>query len=242
MLLAQKAYAEGSAGLCLYCARLVDAVRHDPDAAARTRSQALLDLLTPVAKAWPSAYGPRANDLAIQILGGYGYTRDFPVEQLYRDNRLNPIHEGTNGIQAIDLLGRKLGQDGGAAWRGLESLIAGECAGSADAAALSSALERLDRSVALAQALPKADAPALLANASAFLDAFGLVVIAWRLLVQARAAAAAAEAGRLAGENARGRAQAFKWFAAVELPRVPVLLDLVDRHDPVAAETDAAWL
>src|SRR5262249_29335477 len=87
MLLAQKAYAEGSLGLCLYCAQLVDAHQRHADEAARKQSGVLLDLLTPVAKAFPSAYGPKANDLAIQCLGGYGYTRDYPVEQYYRDNR-----------------------------------------------------------------------------------------------------------------------------------------------------------
>ena len=71
-------------------------------------------MLTPIAKAWPSQWGPVADDLAIQVHGGYGYTRDYPVEQFYRDNRLNPIHEGTQGIQALDLLGRKVVMQGGA--------------------------------------------------------------------------------------------------------------------------------
>src|SRR5205814_2094607 len=94
MLLQQKAYVEGALALCLYCARLVDAAQTGPEDAA------LLGLLTPIAKTWPSEYGLAANDIAIQIHGGYGYTRDFDVEQLWRDNRLNPIHEGTTGIQA----------------------------------------------------------------------------------------------------------------------------------------------
>jgi len=110
MLLAQKAFADGALALVLYSARLIDQERlGDADAAA------LLGLLTPVAKSWPSEFGLAANDLAIQIHGGYGYTRDFDVEQIYRDNRLNPIHEGTHGIQAADLLGRKILRDKGAA-------------------------------------------------------------------------------------------------------------------------------
>src|SRR6185436_18396724 len=80
----------------------------------RARAHLLLEMLTPIAKAWPSRWGPVADDLAIQVHGGYGYTRDYPVEQFYRDNRLNPIHEGTNGIQALDLLGRKVVAQGGA--------------------------------------------------------------------------------------------------------------------------------
>ena len=87
---------------CVSSARTWSIKTHDASAGA------LLELLTPVAKTWSSEFGLAANDLAIQIHGGYGYTRDFDVEQLYRDNRLNPIHEGTTGIQALDLLGRKI--------------------------------------------------------------------------------------------------------------------------------------
>src|SRR5258706_3374090 len=114
MLLKSKSYVEGSLALCLYAARLVDE-QITGDAGAAAEAGALLGLLTPIVKAWPSDYALAANDLAIQVLGGAGYTRDFPVERLWRDNRLNAIHEGTNGIQAIDLLGRKVLGDSGAA-------------------------------------------------------------------------------------------------------------------------------
>ena len=109
MLLAQKSYVEGALALCLFAARLID----EHQAAQDEESAILLDLITPVVKSFPSAYGPKANDLAIQVLGGAGYTRAYPVEQCYRDNRLNPIHEGTYGIQSLDLLGRKLWQHNG---------------------------------------------------------------------------------------------------------------------------------
>ncbi len=115
MLLAQKVVVEGGLALSLYAALLVDRQKHDPDQASRDRSGLLLDLLTPIIKAWGSDHALTANCHAIQVLGGYGYTRDHPVEQFYRDNRLNPIHEGTNGIQALDLLGRKVMMDDGAA-------------------------------------------------------------------------------------------------------------------------------
>ena len=114
MLLAQKAYTEGALMLTFYCARLYDLqqiARHDKKETKEI--DILLDILTPVAKAWPSDYCLEANSLAIQVLGGYGYTRDYPVERIYRDNRLNPIHEGTNGIQGLDLLGRKVLGDRG---------------------------------------------------------------------------------------------------------------------------------
>ena len=115
MLLAQKAYVEGALALVLYCARLVDehAQRGDAPRSA-TPPTLLLDILTPIAKSWPSQWCLEANNLAIQVHGGYGYTREYDVEQHYRDNRLNPIHEGTHGIQGLDLLGRKVVQRGGA--------------------------------------------------------------------------------------------------------------------------------
>ncbi|MBS3998731.1 MAG: acyl-CoA dehydrogenase, partial [Hydrogenophaga sp.] len=94
MLLAQKAYAEGALALELYCARLVDE-HHTAEAAVADDARLLLEVLTPIAKSWPSEWCLEANSLAIQIHGGYGYTRDFPVEQYWRDNRLNMIHEGT---------------------------------------------------------------------------------------------------------------------------------------------------
>src|ERR1700754_3198664 len=99
--------------LALYCARLVDE-QHTGTPEARAEAGTLLEMLTPIAKSWPSEWALEANSLAIQIHGGYGYTRDFPVEQHWRDNRLNMIHEGTHGIQALDLLGRKVVMDGGA--------------------------------------------------------------------------------------------------------------------------------
>src|SRR5437764_7288493 len=100
MLLAQKSYCEGALALELYCARLVDEL-HTGDDDAKARAHLLLEVLTPIAKSWPSEWCLEANSLAIQVLGGYGYTRDFPVEQYWRDNRLNIIHEGPHGIQAL---------------------------------------------------------------------------------------------------------------------------------------------
>ena len=111
MLLAQKAYSEGALALELYCARLVDETHTgEGDALA---DQTAARSAHPIAKSWPSRWCLEANSLAIQIHGGYGYTRDFPVEQYWRDNRLNMIHEGAHGIQALDLLGRKVVMDGG---------------------------------------------------------------------------------------------------------------------------------
>ena len=108
LLLLQKVAAEGSLALVLYCSRILDSLSICEDKSERGRLELLLDILTPIAKSWPSEFCLEANKHAIQILGGYGYTRDFPLERFYRDNRLNPIHEGTHGIQGLDLLARKV--------------------------------------------------------------------------------------------------------------------------------------
>ena len=193
MLLAQKAYAEGGLALELYCARLVDEQHTGSDAAAR-EAATLLEVLTPIAKSWPSEWCLEANSLAIQVHGGYGYTRDFPVEQYWRDNRLNMIHEGTHGIQALDLLGRKVVMDGGAGLKLLASRInatidrAGQVEGLGEHAnALASALQRLGAATKSAWATGVPDEA--LGNAMPYLQAFGHVVIAWLWLDVAIAAA-----------------------------------------------------
>jgi butyryl-CoA dehydrogenase len=136
MLLAQKSYVEGALALALYCGRLVD-IAASPETPEEAESAGrLLDILTPIAKSWPSQWCLEANNLAIQVHGGYGYTREYDVEQHYRDNRLNPIHEGTHGIQSLDLLGRKVVQHDGANVAALAREIAGTVAAAKPAASL----------------------------------------------------------------------------------------------------------
>jgi alkylation response protein AidB-like acyl-CoA dehydrogenase len=189
MLLASKSYVEGALAFALYCARLVDEERTG-DAAGKRDAQALLDLLTPIAKSWPSQWCLAANDLAIQVHGGYGYTRDYDVEQLYRDNRLNPIHEGTHGIQALDLLGRKVTQNGGAALELFSARIAktvreGEAAGGEAAGHARDLAAALDAVGETTRKLYGAgDLSVTLANASAYMEAFGHMAIAWVWLEQ----------------------------------------------------------
>ncbi|HPH15446.1 MAG TPA: acyl-CoA dehydrogenase, partial [Burkholderiaceae bacterium] len=183
MLLAQKSYCEGALALELYCARLVDEQRTG-DASSADEARLLLEVLTPIAKSWPSEWCLEANSLAIQIHGGYGYTRDFPVEQFWRDNRLNMIHEGTHGIQGMDLLGRKVLMEGG---RGLTLLVERVQATMAGA---QSQPELVGHAKALGQALQNVAAateaawatgnPAeALPNAVPYMQAFGHVVLAW---------------------------------------------------------------
>ena len=234
MLLAARSYAEGAMGLCLLSAALVDR----PDDADDV---ALLELLTPVTKTFASEYGPKANDLAIQIHGGYGYTRDFDVEQLYRDNRLNPIHEGTTGIQAADLLGRKILRDG----RGLKVLaerIALTCqkgaqsADLADAAlALSAAFQQVETTLEAVHAMPN---ERQLDNAAAFQTAFGLVVVAWIWLDQALVAAELSDASPEAEKLRQGKMSTCHYFFAWELPQASPLLTQIASGSDVTRSTD----
>ncbi|TXI28588.1 MAG: acyl-CoA dehydrogenase, partial [Aquipseudomonas alcaligenes] len=198
MLLAQKAYVEGAYGLVMYAARLVDEHKTHPDATAREEAALLLDTLTPIVKSWPSQWCLEANNLAIQIHGGYGFTREYPVEQFYRDNRLNPIHEGTHGIQAMDLLGRKAVMRGGAGMALLARKI-GETIAQAQATlalqphaqALQAAWAEVEETLQVLRPVLATQPTWALANASVFLEACGHTVLAWVWLEQALVAARA---------------------------------------------------
>ncbi len=242
MLLAQKAYVEGGLAMNLYCARLVDEQHTAESPGARADAGLLLEILTPIAKSWPSQWCLAANDLAIQVLGGYGYTRDYPVEQFYRDNRLNPIHEGTHGIQALDLLGRKVTMERGRALQLLGGEIAKTVAraratGDADLAGHASDLERVvGRVVETTRALYAAgNVERTLANATVYLEAFGHVVIAWTWLEQACAAH-----GRT-GDFYDGKRQACRYFFRWELPRTGPQLDLLASLDDTTLAMRDDW-
>jgi butyryl-CoA dehydrogenase len=117
MLLFQKSVAEGSLALVLYCAQLSDRLTHEKDEIVKNELENLLNLLTPIAKSYPAEMGILSTSAAVQILGGAGYTTDFAIEQYFRDARIHPIHEGTTGIQGLDLLGRKLLAQNGLGWK-----------------------------------------------------------------------------------------------------------------------------
>ncbi|MBU3649135.1 MAG: acyl-CoA dehydrogenase [Limnohabitans sp.] len=233
MLLAQKAYAEGALALALYCARLVDEQR---TGAAESAEEAhdLLEILTPIAKSWPSEWCLEANSLAIQVHGGYGYTRDFPVEQYWRDNRLNMIHEGTHGIQALDLLGRKVRQQGGRALLALQTRVAatvaraGQTTWSAEATQLQQAWQRV--LAATEAAWQDATPTAALANAVPYMQAFGHAVLAWIWL---DVVLADTESPAL---PASGRAAACRYFFRYELPKIEAWLQVVRTRDTTCAD------
>ena len=251
MLLSQKATVEAALHLVLACARLVDDQETGEDDATRRRATLLLEMLTPIAKAWPSEACQESISNAMQILGGYGFAREYPIEQLWRDNRINPIHEGTNGIQALDLLGRKVRLEHGAAFGALveamQASVADATAAGGDAAALAepvaSAITRLvTTTTALAQAAAGIEPARALANASAYLDLTSRTVVGWLWLEQATAAVRA-----LAGASADdrtfylGKVQAARYWMGWELPRTVALSELLMRMDAVPFEMQDAW-
>jgi butyryl-CoA dehydrogenase len=237
MLLAQKSYCEGALALELYCARLVDE-HHTAEPQAADDARLLLEVLTPIAKSWPSEWCLEANSLAIQVHGGYGYTRDFPVEQYWRDNRLNMIHEGTHGIQALDLLGRKVLMEGG---RGLALLTARINATieralqvpelAAHAHALGQALQQVGRATESAWATgTPGDA---LANAVPYMQGFGHTVLAWIWLDVALAALRADATKSIA--STLGKIGAMTYFYHYELPKIGAWLNVVENRDLTCA-------
>lgn len=240
MLLAQKAYCEGALALELYCARLVDE-HHTAGGEAADEARLLLEVLTPIAKSWPSEWCLEANSLAIQVHGGYGYTRDFPVEQYWRDNRLNMIHEGTHGIQAMDLLGRKVLMEGG---RGLQLLAA------RINATIEKAIQRPELAV-YANALGKAlqhvgsatkaawatgEPGEALANAVPYMQAFGHTVLAWLWLDVALASLSLPQETTTPGAAHAGRMGAMRYFYHYELPKIDAWLKVVESRDLTCAD------
>lgn len=241
MLLAQKAYVEGALALLLYCAKLID-IQHSSDSEEEcANAELLLDILTPVAKSWPSQWCLEANSLAIQVHGGYGYTREYDVEQHYRDNRLNMIHEGTHGIQSLDLLGRKIRQRGGAGLTALGTVI-GQT--TADAAALGGEAShhgiQLDaawqRLIAVTrELLASGDIEAAMANSVVYLDTFGHIVVAWIWLQQVIAAHGCT------GDFYDGKRQASRYFFHYELPKTAPQLDLLASFDRTTLAMRDSW-
>ncbi len=235
MLLAQKSYGEGALALALYGARLVDE-QHTGTPEQASEARLLLEVLTPIIKSWPSEWCLEANSLAIQVHGGYGYTRDFPVEQYWRDNRLNMIHEGTHGIQAQDLLGRKVVMEQGAGLRALSARIEAtvlRAVSSGDerlaswAQQLSAAFQQVQG--ATQQAWSHSEPARVLANAVPYMQAFGHTVLAWTWLDVALSSRARTDANT-------GRMLACQYFFHYELPKIGAWLQVVARCDTTCAD------
>ena len=244
LLMTQKAYVEGAMALQFYCSSLLEKIKLSQDTESNKDIELLLDITTPMAKSWPSEFCLEANKIAMQILGGYGYTREYPIERYYRDNRLNPIHEGTHGIQGLDLLGRKAYMKNG---RALELLVAEiektiiEASAVEDYRIYAEGLRLAVR--AMSDTVEKVsrceDLEKRLANATLFLDASGHVVIAWMWLKQVLVVkAASTEEYKSNKAFYEGKRSACQFFFRYELPKVQHTFSLVASLDDTCLMID----
>ena len=256
MLLAQKAYCEGSLALCLYASSLFEDSQTGITEEDRKAAFTLLDLITPVVKTFPSKYGLKANELAIQILGGSGYIREYPVEQYYRDNRLNAIHEGTDGIHGLDLLARKVPMKDMAGYQAMSkemkkilktiksdvNLQEGRIRELSDT--FKDALKTLDNTtMMLMMTLGKGKIELGLANANLYLDMFGRVLVSWVWLKQAVIAQQALDQKpHKDDENFyQGKLQAAQYYIRWELPEIDHLAKLLQANDDTCLAMQDEW-
>lgn len=232
MLMKQKVYTEGAMALCLYAGTLIDRIAVANSEQEKSGLRDLLDVLTPVVKAWPSEFGLEANKLAMQVLGGYGYSREFPLERLYRDNRLNMIHEGTNGIQALDLLGRKALMNDGRSFKALIMEIEDtveHCRNSGELREMADTLAaQLQSSHSLVcetrERLDGGDRNSALGNASLFLNGLGHTVVGWLWLRQALVSQTLIESGDNRKQSLLGKIAACRFFFDYEMPEAATWL------------------
>lgn len=241
MLLRQRAIATGGLALLVRASVYADTAAHAPEPADRARAGLLLDLLTPIAKTFPAERGFEANALAVQIHGGYGYSSEYLVEAWLRDQKLNSIHEGTTGIQALDLLGRRAVAQGGAALAAFAGEVAAT-AGRAEAAGVDGAwIAAVQRGVDVVIALTRelaarglaGDAEAMMRHATDYLELFATVAIAWQWLELAAAARRRGDGAHTAATLASAQ-----YWIATDLPRIDHLAALCRSGEPSYAALD----
>jgi butyryl-CoA dehydrogenase len=247
MLLRQKAIVEGGLALIVFASRCADLAEHAESADLRRESQLLLDLLTPVAKSFPAEKGFESNALAVQIHGGYGYSSEYLVEAWLRDQKLNSLHEGTTGIQSMDLLGRKVSLDGGAA---LE-LLARDVARTAERArragvdpAWCAAVEhavRMTRELTT-ELVGLGNPEATLLHSVDYLDLFSTLVVGWMWLLQAAVCREALSRGTPDPGFYEGKLCAAQYFISTELPRMAALATLCRTGEDSYGRVRPEWL
>src|SRR5215213_9615458 len=230
MLMEARAYIEAGRALVLWGALQVDLLRRSPDEAERQQADDLLGLLTPVIKGYLTDKGFDAAVSAQQVFGGHGYIREHGMEQFVRDARITQIYEGTNGIQAMDLVGRKLPKDGGRAVRGFFQLVAGDIAEAKAAGDPAGVAAALEPAVADLQAATMwlaqnamADPDNAGAGAYAYMDLLGLVSLGWMWLKMAAASTRALSEGPEDSAFHDMKLTTARFFALRELPMTSAL-------------------
>ena len=249
MLLFQKSVVEGSLALLLYCSKLSDLVHVEADE-AKERANLLLDLLTPIAKSYPSEMCCLSTSAAVQILGGAGYTTDFPVEQYYREARIHPIHEGTTGIHGLDLLGRKITIHNGKATQIFFEEVSKTLNDALELGDLHPFGEKLQKYIGKAQQATgyllglagKGETEKFLADATLYLEMFGIITIAWQWLCQGIVAHGKLSNAHEADQNFyQGKLATMRYFYEYELVKVDSLVKRLQSTDNVTIEMKSEW-
>lgn len=228
MLLTQKAIVEGALSLIMECSRLSD-LANTLDGTERQKNWLLLEILTPIVKTYSAEHGSRSAALAIQTFGGYGFTTDFPVEQLYRDLKIMSIYEGTTGIQSLDLMGRKVTMEKGKALQELLTAIreTTDKAGTYGpfkpyAKSLQDEIQRIQSVLTqVGKFAATGDLDRYLADASVFMEMMSYTVLAWQWLKQATVAYTRLQASDFSMQTKEfyeGKVHTMKFFFKYELP------------------------
>jgi len=250
MLLFQRAVVEGSLSLVMQCSKYVD-MQKVCSADEKEKYSLLLEILTPVAKTYPSEMGILSISQGLQCFGGSGYCDDYPLEQYYRDARIHPIHEGTTGIHAMDLLGRKVTMEEGKALQlylaEVEQVISEAKKNSTLAPygqQLSEALEKLTGVTSHLLGIAKEKGPeAFLADATLYSELFGIISIAWQWLLQGISIQKALKKELSEAENKfyQGKFYACRYFFSYELPKVEGLARRLNNSDGLTVAMKEAW-
>lgn len=249
MLLFQKAVTEGAFALLMYASKLAD-IAHVAEGETKERAQLLLDLLTPIAKSYPSEMCCLSTSAAVQILGGAGYTTDFPVEQYYREARIHPIHEGTTGIHGLDLLGRKITMQQGKAVQIFFEEVSKTLAEAIAIDELKSLAEQLQKTLGKAQQVTahlldlaqKGEIEKYLSDATLYLELFGLITIAWQWLKQAIIAQQKlSEAHDSDRDFYQGKLMTTRYFYEYELVKANSLMKRLLSSDQVTIDMQSEW-
>ena len=235
----------------LYGTQLSDDERTAPTPEQREIAHTLLDFLTPIIKTWPSEYGPKANSYAIQVMGGHGYINEHPVEMFYRDNRLNSIHEGTTGIQSLDLITRKVPMNKMQGYRATLNEIIKTIEIAKKYNELNEFSNQLNEAIdtlkvttdAVLTSMSTQNINLALANSVKYLELFGHVIIAWLWLKQSIVATRAlAEQPHEDVEHFyRGKLQALQYFYRFELPKIDVWSKILTSSDSTSFDMQAEW-
>lgn len=251
MLLAQKATTEGLFALLAYAAFLGDKERFSPNEAERMNAETILGILTPVCKAYGSEASYDSIVLAIQCYGGYGFSEEFPLAQMLRDCKVFPIYEGTNGIQAMDLLGRKVVMKGGEALR----TFLGEIANTVGQASQSKSLKDMADKVSaalnevaetttqLGGIAMSGDIEGYISSAVPYLHMFSRLVISWLFLWQSLIAEKSLAAGANAADQAyyKGKLATARFYLNNQLPYLHATAQILKSGERTALDFDEEW-